>query len=304
MTTEQDPNLEREPNTDDPPVNQQNDNQHHYKPPNIIFFFAGLLLVLIPIALAIFAPEAFVNAGFFLRVIAAIGAGLVGIFIPGTLHVKFPGAQATGAMAMFAAVFFTNPGDHVVGSSYPVSAPKTNNVNVASTKESQALNFNACQNFTIYNSQGFRGNSSIRVSGGRLNLSSARGGLVQLVNTCSIELKDKSKEFDIHLGPTTVTYVTSNPIGAQGNGLSVRFACEKIRLRNPSWGSWANGRFVGEQSLAPNPRVSATKTFQKFTYRIQCPNETKQLTAVIALSDPWKDTEMVVQLDNVVVTPL
>ena len=77
--------------------------------PDWLLLVIGLLLVLIPIGVAISAPSALVTANVYLRICAALGAALIGAFIPGALQIDFPGVKAVGAIALFALTFLTNP---------------------------------------------------------------------------------------------------------------------------------------------------------------------------------------------------
>ena len=74
----------------------------------------GIMLILLPVILAICAPVAFDKTEFFLRVIAALGGGLIGAFIPGALQVTLPGMKGAGALGVFALIFSVNP-PHLAG---------------------------------------------------------------------------------------------------------------------------------------------------------------------------------------------
>jgi hypothetical protein len=77
--------------------------------PDWLLLVIGLLLVFIPILVAIGAPPALVAANVYLRICAALGAALIGAFIPGALRVDLPGVKAAGAIGFFALTFLTNP---------------------------------------------------------------------------------------------------------------------------------------------------------------------------------------------------
>ena len=77
--------------------------------PDWVLLISGLVLILIPVALAILVPGALPLANVYLRIIAALGAALVGAFIPGALQVNFPGVKAAGAIALFVVTFLANP---------------------------------------------------------------------------------------------------------------------------------------------------------------------------------------------------
>jgi hypothetical protein len=101
-------------------------------PPASLLFTTGTVFVLIPIAVAIWAPDAYGRAQLYLRIIAALGAGLMGSFIPGTLRVVFPkskalgqpAAQALGGLAVFLMVFLVNPLWEVDASTAAPPAPE------------------------------------------------------------------------------------------------------------------------------------------------------------------------------------
>lgn len=77
--------------------------------PDWILLISGLVLILIPVAVAILVPASLPQANVYLRVVAALGAALVGAFIPGALQVDFPGVKAAGAIGLFVIVFLANP---------------------------------------------------------------------------------------------------------------------------------------------------------------------------------------------------
>ena len=53
--------------------------------PHYILLLVGMLLLMVPLVFIIVAPNQFSKAHFFLRIIAALGGGLIGSFIPGML---------------------------------------------------------------------------------------------------------------------------------------------------------------------------------------------------------------------------
>ena len=78
-------------------------------PSHYILLSVGLVLVLVPILMAHSCTEAYGEAQRFLRILAALGAGLIAAFIPGALHVQFPGVEAVGGIAAFALVLIYDP---------------------------------------------------------------------------------------------------------------------------------------------------------------------------------------------------
>jgi len=81
------------------------DKQH----PHYLLLVVGVVLLLTPLVFIVISPDQFEQAGFFLRIIAALGGGLIGAFIPGMLDVELPFAKAGGALAVFLVIYGTNP---------------------------------------------------------------------------------------------------------------------------------------------------------------------------------------------------
>jgi hypothetical protein len=77
--------------------------------PEWVLLVVGLLLILIPVVLAILAPDSLVRANVYLRICAALGAALIGAFVPGALQINITGVKAAGAIALFVLTFLTNP---------------------------------------------------------------------------------------------------------------------------------------------------------------------------------------------------
>jgi hypothetical protein len=74
-----------------------------------VLLAVGLLLLIVPIAIAAGAPEVLIRAEFYLRVATALGGGLVAAFVPGALQINLPGIRGAGALAIFALIFSVNP---------------------------------------------------------------------------------------------------------------------------------------------------------------------------------------------------
>ncbi len=72
-----------------------------------------ILLILIPVFLSLLPQAQSNSAIFFLRVLAALGGGLVGNYISGQIGFDGLGARATGALAVFLIIFLLNPPDLV-----------------------------------------------------------------------------------------------------------------------------------------------------------------------------------------------
>jgi hypothetical protein len=79
------------------------------------FLAVGALMLLIPIMVAVAQPAVFdkLQAQVFLRIIAALGSGLVGSFIPGTINLNFRGVKVAGALGVFALIYLVDPATHV-----------------------------------------------------------------------------------------------------------------------------------------------------------------------------------------------
>ncbi len=80
--------------------------QHH---PNYLLLVVGVALLLAPLVFIVISPDQFLQAQLFLRIMAALGGGLIGTFIPGMLNVELPFAKAGGALAVFLVIYGTNP---------------------------------------------------------------------------------------------------------------------------------------------------------------------------------------------------
>ena len=76
----------------------------------------GLLLLMLPIVVALTSPSALAKTEFFLRVVTALGGGLIGGFIPGVLQVTLPGAKAAGALGVLVLIYNVNPPQLAVSS--------------------------------------------------------------------------------------------------------------------------------------------------------------------------------------------
>jgi len=74
-----------------------------------IVLLVGIALLVIPLIVAIFARETYGDVQHFLRIIAALGAGLTASLIPGFLKIRFPGVEALGGIAAFALVLMYDP---------------------------------------------------------------------------------------------------------------------------------------------------------------------------------------------------
>lgn len=87
--------------------------------PGALLVAIGLLLLAAPLIFAVQFPSAYLLAEFYLRVVAALGAAIIGSRIPGWLHVTLPFARAGGALAIFVLVMFVNPSGKVFETSQP-----------------------------------------------------------------------------------------------------------------------------------------------------------------------------------------
>jgi hypothetical protein len=74
-----------------------------------IVLLLGVALIAVPLLVAMLAPDVYGDVQQFLRIIVALGGGLVGSFIPGFLKVRFPGVEALGGMAVFALILMYDP---------------------------------------------------------------------------------------------------------------------------------------------------------------------------------------------------
>lgn len=72
-------------------------------------FFIGLALLLLPVFAVVLFPQHYIPLEFFLRVIAAVGGGLVGSALPGFLQIELPWAKAGGALAVMLLFFVVDP---------------------------------------------------------------------------------------------------------------------------------------------------------------------------------------------------
>ncbi len=161
------------------------------------------------------------------------------------------------------------------------------------------INFNACEEHRILHETGsFRGNSSTSVVDGVLSFESDKTGLVQLLRICPIEVPENLSVFDVEMGRASVTYSTDDVSGAQGSGLGLLFFCDQPGFDVPEWNRWTNEQPKLRQFFSPSPRISSTVNVPRSSFLLQCPKKTNKLTAVIALSDPWNDTEMFAQLTS------
>lgn len=69
----------------------------------------GLVLILLPLGFVVGFSDRVEAAGLYLRIVASLGGALVGASIPGLLHINFPGVRATGALAILALLWLSNP---------------------------------------------------------------------------------------------------------------------------------------------------------------------------------------------------
>jgi hypothetical protein len=88
--------------------------QGEVRPPDLAgwpFLLFGAVLVLVPIAVAIGFPNVLESgrSDLYLRIIASLGAGIVGSFIPGALQINLPFAKAAGALGLFLITYAINP---------------------------------------------------------------------------------------------------------------------------------------------------------------------------------------------------
>lgn len=90
---------------------ENEDNQNNQ--PNYLLLVVGVTLLLAPLVFIATTPDKFEQAHFFLRIIAALGGGLIGSFIPGILNVELPFAKAGGALAVFLVIYGTNPPEFI-----------------------------------------------------------------------------------------------------------------------------------------------------------------------------------------------
>lgn len=95
--------------------------------PDYVLLGLGVILLLVPLIFVLIDHSSHDRSGFYLRVIAALGAGLVGASLPGLLHVKLPFARAGGALAIFLLVYAVNPPKQSVEAFSPERPESTNN---------------------------------------------------------------------------------------------------------------------------------------------------------------------------------
>ncbi|WP_088329071.1 hypothetical protein [Lacimicrobium sp. SS2-24] len=77
--------------------------------PDYVLLAVGIILLFIPLLFVLYDPHVYDKAGLYLRIIAALGAGLVGGSLPGFLHIDLPFARAGGTVAIFLLVYAVNP---------------------------------------------------------------------------------------------------------------------------------------------------------------------------------------------------
>lgn len=77
--------------------------------PDYMLLLLGITLLIIPLIFVLIDPSAYDKAGLYLRIIAALGAGLVGGALPGFLHINLPFAKAGGTIAIFLLVYAVDP---------------------------------------------------------------------------------------------------------------------------------------------------------------------------------------------------
>lgn len=87
--------------------------------PDFTLLAVGIVLLLIPLAVGIFDPDAFDRVAWYLRVIAALGGGLAAAAIPGVFHLNIPGIRAAGAIAVFVLLYKFDPPAAVKSAIHP-----------------------------------------------------------------------------------------------------------------------------------------------------------------------------------------
>lgn len=77
--------------------------------PSYLLLLVGVFLLILPLGFFLVALDRATDAERYLRVISALGGGLIGAFIPGFLRVELPYAKAGGALAIFLIIYGVNP---------------------------------------------------------------------------------------------------------------------------------------------------------------------------------------------------
>jgi hypothetical protein len=274
----------------DPPRASRTKSAGKKAAPNPIPLIAGLVLLAIPLVFVVVVPGFFADAHVYLRLTAALGGAIVGALIPGALNLNCLVVRAFGALVAFVLVFAADPAAALYAHLHP---PKDN-----------AIDFNACETERIFHpSGGGRGTSSSDVADGVLSLKSDEKGLVQILKICPLKLSQPASEFEVHMGDATVSYSGEGALGAKGPGFGVLFSCGPRRAEKPTWDSWSKEQAEVKKVFEQGPQSSATLEIPDSSFPLRCPQATRELTALIVLSDPWDDAEIAVRLDGIEVTP-
>ncbi|MBO6559482.1 MAG: hypothetical protein JJ959_03050 [Nisaea sp.] len=77
--------------------------------PSYWLLLVGVFLLILPLGFFLVGPDRATDAERYLRVVSALGGGLIGAFIPGFLRIELPYAKAGGALAIFLVIYGVNP---------------------------------------------------------------------------------------------------------------------------------------------------------------------------------------------------